>query len=214
MKSTKDYKNSSARPRSRKKITKERIRNWALGYLGRFAATEAHLLVVLERKIKRHLDPESAEADLSKWMEVARQTARGMVELGIVNDRLYAEARARSLHAQGKSRRAIVQNLTAKGVGGDNIERTLSELIDEFGEGTSGEVLDLEAAVRLARRRRIGPYRRGEEPDERQMRREFGVMARAGFGYGVARRVLDADTAQDLEDLLAEAHAEGAARDR
>jgi regulatory protein len=214
MQSRKDYKSGSARPRSRKKITKERIRNWALGYLGRFAATEAHLVVVLERKIKRHLDPEAAEADLSTWMDVVHQTARDMVDLGIVNDRLYAEARVRSLHAQGKSRRAIVQNLTAKGVGGDDIDHALSELADEIGQGISGEVLDLEAAVRLARRRRIGPFRRDEEADERQMRREFGVMARAGFGYGVARRVLDADSPQDLEDLLAEAQAEGAARVR
>ena len=209
---TKDHEISSARTRRRKPITRERIRNWALGYLGRFAATEAHLLVVLERKIKRHLDPEAEETDLSAWIEVARQTARDMVDLGIVNDRLFAEARVRSLHTQGKSRRAIVQKLAAKGVASDDIEAAFTEFAGEFGEGVSDEVLDLEAAVRLARRRRIGPFRRGEVVDERQMRREFGVMARAGFGYAVARRVLNAENLEELENLLAEVQAEGAVR--
>ena len=135
-----------------------------------------------------------------------------MVDLGIVNDRLYAEARVRSLHGQGKSRRAIVRKLAEKGVADDDIEAALAEFAMEFGEGASSEVVDLEAAVRLARRRRIGPFRRGEGADERQMRREFGVMARAGFGYTVARRVLNAEDLQALEDLVAEVQAEGVGR--
>ena len=63
---------------------------------------------------------------------------------------------------------------------------------------------ELAAAVALARRRRLGPWRASEErAADRQ--RDLGVLARAGFPADVARKVLDAASEDELlEDLAAE----------
>ena len=49
---------------------------------------------------------------------------------------------------------------------------------------------ELAAALVLARRRRIGPFRSGDAPDLAGQRRELAVLARAGFPQDVARRAL------------------------
>ena len=58
---------------------------------------------------------------------------------------------------------------------------------------------DLRAACVFARKRRLGPYSsmtRGRE----QREKELATLGRAGFGYAIARKVVDAET---IEDLLA-----------
>ncbi len=60
---------------------------------------------------------------------------------------------------------------------------------------------DPAAALACARRRRLGPYR---PPTERKPKREkdLASLARAGFAYDIARRVVEAETAEDLEREL------------
>ena len=113
-----------------------------------------------------------------------------LVAAGAVNDATYAESRARSLLRCGRSRRAAAAQLAAKGVDAATAQSVLPD--DEHSE--------LAAALVLARKRRIGPFRTGEAPDEAGRRRELGVLARAGFPQDVARRALamDADQAEAL----------------
>lgn len=204
---------SSGRRRFRRKpVTDERLRNWALAYLGRFASTEAHLVVVLVRKIKRHLGPDAVPDDLVRWAKAAEQVAGDMVRLGVVDDLGFATARARTLLRQGKSMRMIARTLTAKGVSDDHIEAALTALRRDSG---GGEAAELEAAIALARRRRIGPFRRADKArDETARRREYGAMARGGFGYGLARRVVEATDEAELLDHLEDMRAGESAYDR
>ena len=54
------------------------------------------------------------------------------------------------------------------------------------------------AAVNLARRRRLGPFRRAGE--RAAMRgKDLAALARAGFSYPIAKRILDAATPEELE---------------
>ena len=58
--------------------------------------------------------------------------------------------------------------------------------------------LELETAIAFARRRRLGPFAReaaGGKPAEKAL----AAFARAGFSSSVARRVLGARTAAELE---------------
>ena len=109
---------------------------------------------------------------------------------GAVNDVLYAESQTRSLRRRGGSTRAIVQKLNAKGVPAEIIAETASALTEEGG--------DLEAACRLARRRRLGPFRTGAREENRQ--RDMAALGRAGFGYQIAAVVIDAEDVESLED--------------
>ena len=54
----------------------------------------------------------------------------------------------------------------------------------------AAEAIEDQAARAYAKRRRLGPYRR---PDLRAAHRDrdLAALARAGFAYGLARRVID-----------------------
>ena len=55
------------------------------------------------------------------------------------------------------------------------------------------------AAAALARRRRLGPWRPAEARSGHRLR-DLATMARAGFAYEVARRVIDAASPDALDE--------------
>ena len=165
----------------------------ALAYLERFSAPREQLRRVLARRIARakrfgEVDRAAAEAAIDTVVE--RLVARGLVD-----DARFAAGRALSLGRAGRSRRAIADRLRAKGVGGEAIDAALERLAEEAPGG------DLAAAVSLARKRRLGPHRPAAQRVERRMR-DLAALARAGFGFDVAKRVIDAESVAALEALL------------
>ena len=117
-----------------------------------------------------------------------------LVAAGAVNDAAYAESRVRSLVRAGRSRHAVAAYLAAKGVDPATARAALPH----------DDASELAAALVLARKRRIGPFRLGDSPDEPGRRRELGMLARAGFSQDVARRALamDTDAAETLVNRL------------
>jgi regulatory protein len=172
------------------------LRDAALDYLARYAATEAGLRRVLERRIDRWArraagsDAETVAAQAAAARTIVHEVVARLLAAGAVNDAAYAESRARSLVRAGRSRRAVAAHLVAKGVDPAAARAALPE----------DDASELGAALVLARKRRIGPFRVGGSPDEAGRRRELGVLARAGFGQYVARRALamDPDEAETL----------------
>lgn len=165
----------------------------ALAYLARYAATEAGLHRMLDRRIDRWARAAEAAADpalIAHHAGAARQAAREVVArlaaAGVVNDTAYAESKARSLHRAGRSRRAIGAQLAAKGVDAETQRTFLPDDPDS----------ELAAALVLARRRRIGPFRGAAPLDQPGRRRELAILARAGFPQSVARRALATDPAE------------------
>jgi regulatory protein len=171
------------------------LRDAALNYLARYAATEVGLLRMLERRIDRwerlaqtaDADRDAVAAQAAAARQAAREVVARMAAAGAVNDAAFAESRVRSLVRAGRSRRAIGAHLAAKGVGAETQRQVLPE------DSTDA---DLAAALVLARRRRIGPFRSGEPPDASGRRRELAVFARAGFRQSVAARALDTEPSE------------------
>ncbi|HEY9537533.1 MAG TPA: hypothetical protein VIS03_08050, partial [Kiloniellaceae bacterium] len=64
--------------------------------------------------------------------------------------------------------------------------------------------VELRAALRYARRRRLGPFRLESGPDDRAERRErdLAALGRRGFDYETARRIIDSDDPAALEAEL------------
>lgn len=162
----------------------------ALAYLARFAATRAGLRRVLERRVDRWARAAEAEHGSDYAAERAR-TARAAIdtvvarlaEAGAVDDAAFASARARRLTRAGKSRVAAAAHLAARGV---DTATALAAL------GSDPEA-EFAAALTLAARRRIGPFRTGGPPDAAGWLHELGVLARAGFPRDVAERALRLD---------------------
>ncbi len=158
-------------------LTAAALRDLALRYVGRFATSEAKLRRYLQRKLfERGWDgdgPPPVDAVVAR-----------VAELGYVDDRSFAEGRARSLGGRGYGARRVAADLGAAG-----IARDLASEVAAAGDAFA-------AALAFARRRRLGPYGPdGDDPDRR--RKAFAAMMRAGHAPGDARRVLAGQVADD-----------------
>jgi regulatory protein len=177
------------RRRGPRRATATHLENAALHYLERFASSAAHLRRVLMRRVERSARVHGT--DRAEGAALVAAIVARFERSGLLDDRVYAEGRAAALFRRGTAPRAIRAALRAKGVAGETIEAALGTL----GAGADAE---LSAALALARRRRLGPYRpagaRGARRDK-----DLAALARAGFGYDVARRVIDAGDAAELE---------------
>ncbi len=183
-------------PRSRRprKVSPKNLEAAALHYLERFASSAENLRRMLMRRIAKSarvhdIDPEEA----ARWVdEIVERFARS----GLLDDRRYAESLAHSLSRRGVAIRSIRARLMQKGVASDDIDCALASLSEEAGDA------DLAAALALIRRRRLGPHR---DPESRSDFRDkdLAALARAGFSYDLARRVIEADDAETLAADLA-----------
>ena len=188
---------SEPQSRRRPQPTAEDLQAAAVAYLARYAATEAGLQRVLVRRVLRWARAAFAAGDdrdeIARATATARAAARDVVArlvgAGAVNDAAFAQARGQKLLRRGRSRQAAAAQLMAKGIGAELARAALPENPDA----------ELAAALVLARRRGIGPFRNGGA-DPATMRREFGILARAGFPGHVAACALgmDAATAEAL----------------
>ena len=113
--------------------------------------------------------------------QAAAAAVAEMVELDYVNDDRYAEARAHSLLAARKSRRAAAQNLRQKGLSGAQIEQALESV---YAPDEDGESPELEAAAALVQSRYMKKLADG--------RRDLVVAAlqRRGFAYSVIKEAI------------------------
>ncbi len=168
------------------------LRDAALAYLSRYAATEVGVRRVLERRIDRWArraaddDAEGVAARAAAARALVHDVVARLVAAGAVNDATYAESRARSLARAGRSRLAAAAHLAAKGVDSATAQAALPH----------DDETELAAALVLARKRRIGPFRSGPPPDDVRRRRELGVLARAGFSQALSRQALSMDIGQ------------------
>lgn len=157
----------------------------ALSYLARYAATEAGLRRVLIRQVERwaraQSDPEAAAPVIASAREAVEAVVARLVEAGAVSDTAFAENRAKTLVRGGRSSRAVQTRLIAKGVAADVAREAAASDADT----------ELAAALVLARKRRIGPYRAQEDADGSVRMKEMGLLARAGFSRAVAEQALD-----------------------
>lgn len=167
-------------------IDAARLNTLALGYVARFATSAAKLEAFLLRKLKgqpgagwhRQDDGSASEAPDMRG-EVTALVAR-FVEAGYVNDRAFASARSGGLQRRGYGRRHISQALGQAGIAADVVAGVLP---DEQGAR--------QAALALARKRRLGPF--GQQPPDRPTReKQIATLLRAGHLLDSARKLVDA----------------------
>ena len=178
--------------RTPRKITPNSLESAALAYLQRYATSAANLRTVLMRRV--HRAAQAHDDDPAVGAALVDALVDRYMRSGLLDDQAYAQGRAASLHRRGISRRGIIARLTAKGVAPTVIEEILSELRDTHAN------LDLDAACNYARRRRLGPWRSAGRAERRE--RDLAALARQGFGYELALRVIDAEDTAVLEEEL------------
>lgn len=165
-----------------KKITKQRLKNITLYYLKRFETSAANMRWVLQKRVNDYAyqNKEFDRAEAYGWIEEIIKDFEGF---GYINDARFAEMRIRDYISAGKSVRYIQGKLREKGIDSETVERLMDEQeYDEF-----------ETALKLAKKKRIGPFRGSEEMRREFRQKDMAVLARAGFSYDVAEKICSAD---------------------
>ena len=177
-----------AKPRRpRPPLDQQALQELALTYVGRFATTKAKLGAYLTRKLRERGWDGSSTPDVEG-------IAERFAEQGYVDDAAYALSKSRSLTGRGYGPARVDQSLRVAGISDSD-----GEAARELADGES-----IEAALRYAARRRMGPYS-GSAPDPKARERALAAMTRAGHRFALARAILDmAPQADSNPDELAE----------
>jgi regulatory protein len=170
---------SGQKPLKAKKITRDYLHNAGLFYLQRFAASTARFRSVMTRKIDRSCRAHEQQ-DRAACLEMLENVIENFTRAGLLDDVAYANASAASLQRRGLSLRAIRAKLAAKGIDSALAERAMEDLQGD----------DLSAALRLARKKRLGPFA-GDAPGKiLTPDKALATLARAGFSFDTAKTVL------------------------
>ena len=177
---------ASHRPsRRRPPLDSERLDELALRYVGRYATTRAKLRSYLARKIRERGWSEPREPDLERL-------ADRLCALGYVDDQAYALSKAQALSSRGYGKRRVNEKLRLAGVAEEDGASALEH----------ADAQAVEAALRFAERRRIGPFA-AAAGDPRQREKAIAAMVRAGHSFALARTIagLAPGAAVDVEEL-------------
>ncbi len=157
------------------------MRELALRYVGKYATTRAKLRQYLVRKLRERGWAEDAAPDLERL-------ADRFAELGLVDDAAFALAKSRSLSARGYGKRRLADQLRQAGV----------EDADSAEASAHADAAAVDAAVRLAQRRRIGPFA-ATAADPRQREKWIAAMVRAGHGFALAKAIIGLKPGQEVD---------------
>lgn len=160
--------------RKARPLKAESLSELALAYVSRFATSRAKLTRYLRRKLAERGWEGDALPDVERLVET-------MVGYGYVNDAVFAEIKARSLTRRGYGKRRVDAAIYEAGIAGPD-RAAADEVVDA--NRTS-------AALRLAERRRWGPYAQSREVDPAKRQKMIATFLRAGHDHGLARRILD-----------------------
>jgi len=154
-------------------LDEDRLNELALRYVGRYSTTRAKLRAYLARKIRERSWDGAREPDLAR-------IADRFADLGYIDDAAFALAKSEALTGRGYGKRRVVEKLRAAGVAEE----------DGTAAREHAEAEAVAAALRFARRRRIGPFAAAAICDPRDREKALGAMVRAGHGFGLARAIL------------------------
>lgn len=166
---------ASRQRRPRPPIGQAQLDELALAYVSRFATSRARLVAYLDRKLRERGWEGEGAAD-------PQAVADRLCALGYVDDASFAAGRARSMARRGYGQRRVVQSLAALGIAEPDRAEALA-IADEQ------QIL---AALRFARRRRLGPFApvRPNPGDRTAIDKAMGAMIRAGHDMRLSRRIL------------------------
>lgn len=157
--------------RARPPLDSKRLEELALRYVGRYATSRAKLTSYLSRKLRERGWSEDREPEL-------QAIADRFSELGYVDDAAYAMAKSQSLSSRGYGRRRLDDKLRMAGIDEDDGAEARA-----YAENQS-----LDAALRYAERRRIGPFA-SASTDPKQREKAIAAMVRAGHSFALAKAI-------------------------
>ena len=165
----------AVRRKQRPPLDEKGLEQAALGYAGRYGTSRARLAAYLSRKLAERGWAGGSEPPVDRLVE-------RMAQLGYVDDRAFAAARAASFSRRGYGERRVAQALKSAGISEE----------DGADAAASARRERWASALRFAERRRIGPFGT-DRADRAQREKQLAAMVRAGHPLDIARRFADAE---------------------
>lgn len=188
---TQDRRRERPEKRVPKPLDAAALERLALRYVERFATTRGRLSDYLRRKIRERGWAEDGE-DTTVPAADPEALAQRMADLGYIDDRGFAEARAAAMQRRG---------LGARRVAGAFREARID---DADADAIAPAIADrgVEAALAYARRKRVGPFGRNDIPEIENnalRQKQLAAMVRAGHSFDLARKILSAAPSETID---------------
>ena len=176
-----------------RKVTRKSLENAAVSYLRRYSSSRENLRQVLLRRVAHSAEFHAVDSfEAQDWIN---EIIEKLIASNLLDDAHYAEIKCFNLHRGGASKLSIQKKLREKGISQEIIEWVL-KLLDN--DATEPELI---AAAITARRRRLGPYRDARNRKTFRLK-DLASLARAGFSYSIANRIVDSETIDELEEEI------------
>ena len=161
--------------------TVDEIRNWSFSYLEKYSASKQQLKTYL---LKKMLKKSYKSENKKEVHNLINAVISSLEKQKFVSDKYYSDYKSKVFYKRGYSLNKIRYNLINKGIDQKYIKDSISKIKEKESDP------DFFSAIKLCKRRRIGPCR---EESNRALffKKDISILARAGFGYDISKKVLD-----------------------
>ena len=157
------------------------LRDLAYSYLEKYSPSKQQLKVYLLKKYLTKIKGSKSKKEVSSIID---EIIMNLEKNKVINEELYSDSKARIFLRRGYSLNKINQSLRNKGIDDKYVKQSIEKIKEDQIEP------DFVSALKLCRRRRIGPLR-PESNRELFYKKDMGILARGGFSFELSKRVLN-----------------------
>ena len=157
------------------------LKDLAYAYLEKYNPSKQQLKVYLLKKYLLKIKGSKSKKEVTLIID---EIISNLERNKLLNEEMYSDSKARMFLRRGYSLNKINQSLRSKGIEDKYVKQSIEKIKDNQIEP------DFVSALKLCKRRRIGPLR----PDENRelfYKKDMGILARGGFSFNLSKRVLD-----------------------
>jgi regulatory protein len=170
--------------RNRKKtleVTVEEMRNFAFGYVEKYAPSKQQLKTYLLKKYLKASVTNVKKQDVVNLIDIVLSD---LEKNSFINDKFYSDSKAKSMIQRGSSINKIRNYLIGKGINDEFIKDTVNKIKDQNSDQ------DFFSAIKICKKKRIGPAR---TEDNRPLfyKKDISILARNGFDFETSKKVMD-----------------------
>lgn len=177
-----------------RKVTAKSLENAGLYYLQRFSSSCENFRRVMMRRVNRSARYYNTNPEVgAKIIDVL---INKFIKIGLLNDLRYAEFKVINFRRRGLSERMIRTKLVERGVSTEVINDIFQLL------NSNNSDLELNASIIFSRRTRLGAFRGSQDKHQKFREKDMAKLARAGFSYNVAQKILGIETREELEQMV------------
>ena len=160
------------------------LKDLAYSYLEKYNPSKQQLKVYLLKKYLLKIKGSKSKREVTSIID---EIISNLEKNKLLNDEMYSDSKARMFLRRGYSLNKINQSLRNKGIEDKYVKLSIEKIKEDQIEP------DFVSALKLCRRRRIGPLR-PESNRELFYKKDMGILARGGFSFDLSKRVLDLDS--------------------